>query len=161
MPFKRKLDHRQRFKKQPGGAVKPWLTCQQIQLHHTRMCYQSAAVYGNILVVPWSPESRTASHWLTHTQLGVPQSATPQSNYSKQKLPVKSIGMHKASARRSISDSDWYENRPPITGESSSLITVSDHVYLLKGIRTCVLNDSVPITGLKSERAFGVSVGDV
>jgi len=29
-----------------------------------------------------------------------------------------------------------------------------------QGIRSCVLSDSVPITGLKSERAFGVCVGD-
>jgi hypothetical protein len=32
-------------------------------------------------------------------------------------------------------------------------------VYLRKA-RSCVLSDSVPITGLKSERASGVSVGN-
>lgn len=37
--------------------------------------------------------------------------------------------------------------------------TIRQRVFA-QGIRTCVLSGSVPITGLKSERAIGVSVGD-
>jgi len=160
MPFKRKLDRCQSFKKQPGGAVKPWLTCQQIQLHHTRMCYQSAAVYRNILVVSWSPESELqATGWLT-THLGVPQSQSPRNRITRRSC------LYRALACITLPPGGRFRTRTDI---------ITDH--LLRGRtrrwlryqttcicsrrQTCVLSDSVPITSLKSERAFGVSVGDV